>query len=1078
MSPLTSSRAVPVGHDDIRALSQDTASRQTLELALPILARPLFGQLLWVLLLSCLLLCTRAIAQQSSTSQRAELQWPSWRGPNASGHIDAAKPPIEWSETKNVRWKTALPGLGLSTPIVHRDRIYLTTAIQTERAGKADVDTPRDRRALPRPTKYYEFALLAVDLKSGDLVWRKKVTETVPHEGGHSTNSHASSSPVTDGSHIYVSFGSRGLYCLDLEGNVVWSKQLGRMKTRRQYGEGSSPCVFGNRLVLNWDHEGDSFIVVFDKKTGDELWRKARDEVTSWSTPLVVEVDGKPQIVINATTASRGYDLESGNVIWELGGMTVNCIPSPIYQNGVVYLMSGYRGRALQAVKLAGARGDLAGSSQLAWTYGQRVSYVPSALLYGDHYYFVRGNSGVLSCLDAKTGEPHYEGQKLGDVRSVYASPVGAGGHVYVTSRDGVTQVLRHGKRFVPVATNRINDEVDASMAIIGDEILLRGRRKLYCISHSAQSSEPRRQSQDASDRAASASQQASKKNVKTVKASNLAKPALRYDPLALLSERTDRSASLSTGDLDGDGDLDLVVANGRHWPAQNLVYLNDGKGEFGEPRKLGAPSKSYAAPLADLDGDGDLDCVVGNDREPSRVFWGDGKGAFARGPDIGSEGPVRHTVIADLNGDKRPDVVFAKRGSANTICFNSVDKSFAQQAEFGASDGPTTQIAAADLDGDGDIDLVTANRGAQNFVYLNDGKGRFGKGLAYGSGSDRTRGVAVADLDGDGKLDLVNANVGEPNAIYFGNGKGGFARQQNFGSGQRSFAVIASDIDGDGNVDLAIANAVEPNEVWLQRQRESEVLVFNRAFFGSKRHASYGLVAFDADKDGRVELAVANSDKPNYLFSRSRANSRLVFNGKDLSGWHSDIPRADNNKDLPASFVVEAGVLVSKGRPQGHLISDESFANYRLVVDWRWPAKPGNCGILVHASRKRMLYKMFPQSIECQLHRGNAGDFWCIGEDIKVPDMIKRRGPAKRWGVVEGRARRIANLTNGSENPAGQWNTMVIVCRDRRVDVWVNGDYVNNGYDCTANKGQIAIQAEGARCEFRRVELTPLISR
>jgi uncharacterized protein YciI len=208
---------------------------------------------------------------------------------------------------------------------------------------------------------------------------------------------------------------------------------------------------------------------------------------------------------------------------------------------------------------------------------------------------------------------------------------------------------------------------------------------------------------------------------------------------------------------------------------------------------------------------------------------------------------------------------------------------------------------------------------------------------------------------------------------------------------------------------------------------------------------------------------------------SRFGLGARPLFNGKDLTGWHADIPRADANPDVEPSFVAKDGLLISRGQPQGHLISDESFRDYRLVVEYRWPGKPGNCGILVHASKPRMLYKMFPQSIECQLFHGNAGDFWCIGEDIKVPDMEKRRGPEQQWGVVEGKARRILNLTDGSEKPLAEWNQMVIECRGRRIDVWVNGDHVNDGFDCTADHGQIAIQAEGAACEFRRVDLTPL---
>lgn len=199
------------------------------------------------------------------------------------------------------------------------------------------------------------------------------------------------------------------------------------------------------------------------------------------------------------------------------------------------------------------------------------------------------------------------------------------------------------------------------------------------------------------------------------------------------------------------------------------------------------------------------------------------------------------------------------------------------------------------------------------------------------------------------------------------------------------------------------------------------------------------------------------------------------LFNGTDLAGWHADVPAADADPSLPASFVVRDGLLVSQGTPEGHLITDRAFHDYRLVVEYRWPGLAGNCGVLVHASTPRRLYAMFPQSIECQLHVGEAGDFWCIGEDISVPDMETRRGPKEKWGVDGERARRIRNLTDGSEKPLGEWNEMVIECRGREIRVWVNGELVNHGSGCSAGRGQIALQAEGAVCVFRRVELTPL---
>ncbi|QDU29032.1 hypothetical protein ETAA8_41390 [Anatilimnocola aggregata] len=199
------------------------------------------------------------------------------------------------------------------------------------------------------------------------------------------------------------------------------------------------------------------------------------------------------------------------------------------------------------------------------------------------------------------------------------------------------------------------------------------------------------------------------------------------------------------------------------------------------------------------------------------------------------------------------------------------------------------------------------------------------------------------------------------------------------------------------------------------------------------------------------------------------------LFNGKDLTGWQVDVPELDKNPDAKATFIVRDGLLVSLGQPAGHLITKEKYENYRLAVEYRFAAKPGNCGVLVHASTPRALYKMFPKSIEVQMNSGHAGDFWCIVEDITVPDMVNRRGPQETWGVTEGKARRILNLTDDSEKKPGEWNTMVIECVQDAVKVWVNGDLVNHGTKCTATKGQIALQAEGSEVEFCKLELTPI---
>ena len=213
------------------------------------------------------------------------------------------------------------------------------------------------------------------------------------------------------------------------------------------------------------------------------------------------------------------------------------------------------------------------------------------------------------------------------------------------------------------------------------------------------------------------------------------------------------------------------------------------------------------------------------------------------------------------------------------------------------------------------------------------------------------------------------------------------------------------------------------------------------------------------------------------FLFTVHFSNAQTIslFNGESLDGWHVDVPEMDNNPDAINPFIIRDGKLVSLGTPAGHLITDAEYKNYRLQVEYRFAGKPGNCGVLVHASTPRALYKMFPKSLEVQMMHKNAGDFWCIVEDITVPDMEKRRGPKEDWGITEGKKRRIPNLTEKSEKKVGKWNKMIVECLDREIKVWVNGDLVNYGFDCTTNKGQIAVQAEGSEVEFRKIELTPI---
>jgi outer membrane protein assembly factor BamB len=241
-------------------------------------------------------------------------------------------------------------------------------------------------------------------------------------------------------------------------------------------------ALAGDALIVNWDHEGDSFIVALDKRTGDELWRRQRDEITSWATPLIVEHEGRSQVIVNATGRVRGYDLATGDELWAAGGQTVNVIPSPVYGNGMVFVTSGFRGSALKAIRLAGATGDLTDSDAIVWSHDRDTPYVPSPLLYDGQLYFLKVNSGILTSVDAATGSVHYGPERLPGIDGVYASPVAADGRVYLVGRNGETVVLRHGPELEVLAQNRLDDDFSASPALVDGEIFLRGHRHLYSL--------------------------------------------------------------------------------------------------------------------------------------------------------------------------------------------------------------------------------------------------------------------------------------------------------------------------------------------------------------------------------------------------------------------------------------------------------------------------------------------------------------------------------------------------------------------------------------------------------------------
>lgn len=410
--------------------------------------------------------------------------WHQWRGPLASGVAPEADPPTEWSETKNVAWKVAIPGRGNATPIIWKDRVYVVTVVPTDNVdpAKADPATQPERPfGIKFPNNYHQYVTLCLDRATGKEIWRQVAAEKVPHSGTHGDNTYASASPTTDGKRLYVWFGSVGFFCYGLDGSVVWEREFPEVETRVSFGEGASPALYGDRLILVRDHEGADTIECIDANTGKTIWSEERDEPTTWATPLIVEHAGRVQVVTNGKNRVRSYDLADGSLIWECGGQVDNVTPSPVTRNGVVYCASGYRGSSLQAISLD-ATGDVTGTDKILWKVERNTPYVPSLLLYDDLLYFTKSNEGIVSCVNADTGEELIEATRLDGVRGLYASPVAAADRLYFAGRDGACLVAQKGPEFEVLATNSLDDGFDASPAIAGKQLFLRGRENLYCI--------------------------------------------------------------------------------------------------------------------------------------------------------------------------------------------------------------------------------------------------------------------------------------------------------------------------------------------------------------------------------------------------------------------------------------------------------------------------------------------------------------------------------------------------------------------------------------------------------------------
>ena len=467
--------------------------------------------------------------------------WPNWRGPLGNGASMNTATPTQWDASAGVLWKSPIEGEGSSTPIVWDQQIILLSAFKTDktdpegsalaafsmetegRSGRSsslfqNPEAPKTRRApgvarvveasemhlgirdnvredrtggilaKPIPTNIYKFFVSSFDLRTGAKNWQVSVVEELPHEGGHETNNFASCSPSTDGKHIYVFWGSRGVFCLDMQGKLQWHSDLGQKYTRLQFGEGASAVFYDGTLIVPWDHESGSYIAAINAENGDLKWKTGRPDKTTWATPLVMESDGLTQVIMHGKIV-RSYDLRDGSLLWECAGQTENqnLIPTPlIYQQDVV-VMSGFPDAACLSIALS-SRGNLSNQPPfIRWSYPFNTPYVPSPTLYQNKLFFLDENQAVLTCLNAATGKPLYAKKRINGLTDVYASVGASNGKIYIVDRSGTTAVVDAGDSFELIATNRLTEEetFDASPVFVNDRLLLRSNKHLYCIGQS-----------------------------------------------------------------------------------------------------------------------------------------------------------------------------------------------------------------------------------------------------------------------------------------------------------------------------------------------------------------------------------------------------------------------------------------------------------------------------------------------------------------------------------------------------------------------------------------------------------------
>ena len=429
-----------------------------------------------------------AVAGLNFLSQKVQAgNWPQWRGPDGSGISDEKNLPSEWSPTKNVKWKTAIEGRAHSSPIVWGNRVFLTTAVEGEviPGAKAAKHVLEDKEFVHPDSvgadRKHIFKVIALDRDSGKIVWQATAWEGTPYDNRHRKSSYAASTPATDGKMVYAYFGSEGLYAYDFKGKLAWKADLGKMANLGM-GTATSPILFNDVVIVQCDEDNgqSSFIVAVDKKTGKEVWKTPRKVQISWSTPLLVRTATRSELIASGTETVIAYDPATGKELWRHKGVESNAIPSPVANSEMAFLVAGFPAKIAMAIRL-GQSGDLTNTPNVAWTYAKGTAYVPSPILYGDYLYLTT-DRGILTCLDAKTGEVKYEGGRIPIPATFTASPVAFEGKILMTSEDGDTFMVKAGPKHEILGTNSVGEPVYASPAIADGRIFIRGEKNLYCI--------------------------------------------------------------------------------------------------------------------------------------------------------------------------------------------------------------------------------------------------------------------------------------------------------------------------------------------------------------------------------------------------------------------------------------------------------------------------------------------------------------------------------------------------------------------------------------------------------------------